>query len=96
MLKKIGYQSSIINTPEKLKEAELIILPGVGAFDTGMTHLHELGLKELLDQKVLNERTPILGICLGMQLLTASSEEGEKPGLGYINGTVSKFSSKHD
>jgi glutamine amidotransferase len=91
MLKKIGVETIISNTPSDLKQAKKIILPGVGSFDAGMKNLKELHLIELLNQKVMQEKTPILGICLGMQLLTNSSEEGSLDGLGFVNAKTIKF-----
>ena len=68
-----------------------IILPGVGAFDYAMTKLNQSGMREELDLLVLEQHLPVLGICVGMQILAYSSEEGELPGLGWIQGTVRKF-----
>jgi glutamine amidotransferase len=67
------------------------VLPGVGSFDTGMRHLAERGLREVLDRKATEERCPTIGICLGMQLLTQRSDEGELPGLGWIDGEVRRL-----
>lgn len=91
MLKKIGYQAIITSDAEVVNKAEKIILPGVGAFDRAMKNIESLGLLEVLNYKALKEKVPILGICLGMQLLTKSSEEGQLPGLGYIYGHTQKF-----
>ncbi|HLP55765.1 MAG TPA: imidazole glycerol phosphate synthase subunit HisH [Fluviicola sp.] len=91
MLKKIGTESMITSDPEVIANAPKLILPGVGAFDNGMSNLRERGLVELLNKKVLEEKTPILGICLGMQLFTNKSEEGELPGLGWIDAETVKF-----
>lgn len=84
MFRRIGVPATLINHPEELADAKRILLPGVGSFDTGMNNLRERGFVEALNNKVLNDKTPVLGICLGMQLLTDSSEEGRKPGLGWI------------
>jgi glutamine amidotransferase len=92
MLKKIGVQSVITNDLGKIESAEKIILPGVGHFDKAMNNLHELNLVETLNKKVLIEKIPVLGICLGMQLLAEKSEEGILPGLSWIKGEVKKFS----
>lgn len=91
MLKKIGVESEITSDSEKISTASKLILPGVGAFDNGMTNLKEAGLIDVLNKKVLDEKTPILGICLGMQLMTNSSEEGSEKGLGWINAETKKF-----
>ncbi|MCG6533284.1 MAG: imidazole glycerol phosphate synthase subunit HisH [Syntrophales bacterium LBB04] len=91
MLKKIGAQTSISSEPVKIAHADKLILPGVGAYDNGMQNLSSRGLVDILNDKVLNERTPILGICLGAQLLTRSSEEGTLPGLGWIDAESVRF-----
>jgi glutamine amidotransferase len=91
MLNKIGIQSEISNDLEKINNAEKLILPGVGSFDNGMSSLNDLNLIEALTQKVIIEKTPILGICLGMQLMTKNSQEGTLPGLGWINAETKKF-----
>ena len=92
MFKKIGVASKITSNIEEIKSATKLLLPGVGSFDMAMQKINDSGIKEVLDQKVLIEETPILGICLGMQLLTKSSEEGKEKGLGYINASTKRFS----
>jgi len=96
MLKKIGAASKIAATPDGLRDAERIIVPGVGSFDAGMKKLLQSGMIPLLNEKVLVERIPTLGVCLGMQLMTASSEEGELPGLGWIAGRTQRFDQRSD
>lgn len=91
MLKKLGYKSIITSDKDEILNAQRIILPGVGSFDKAMNNLKELNLIEVLNKKVLEEKTPILGICLGMQLLTNGSEEGKEKGLGYIDAFAHKF-----
>jgi imidazole glycerol-phosphate synthase subunit HisH len=91
MLKKTGFESVVSRDRDIVESAEKIILPGVGAFDAAMNTLHDLNIIELLHHKVVEQKTPMLGICLGMQLLAASSEEGEQMGLGWIDATVRKF-----
>jgi glutamine amidotransferase len=93
MLKKAGFDSTIISTPEDLNEATKIVLPGVGSFDTGMNNLICGGWIEVLNKKVLEDRIPVLGICLGMQLMCKRSEEGKMPGLGWFTADVKKFKS---
>jgi glutamine amidotransferase len=92
MLKKIGAKNAKISSdPKEIEQADKLILPGVGAFDTGMQRLRETGLISLLNEKVISARTPTLGVCLGMQLMTKVSEEGELPGLGWINAETIRF-----
>lgn len=91
MLKKLGYDTKVTSNPEEIKSAKKIVLPGVGSFDYGMENLKKLDLIEVLSDKVLKERVPILGVCLGMQLLTKSSEEGTVSGLGFIDANTYKF-----
>jgi imidazole glycerol-phosphate synthase subunit HisH len=94
MLKKIGADAQISSDPSLIAESNKLILPGVGAFDAGMKHLTELKLIPILEQKVLKEKIPILGICLGMQLMTKTSEEGQLQGLGWFNATTIRFKFK--
>ena len=91
MFKYIGFESQISSDLDVIAKAEKILLPGVGAFDAAMQRLNDGGFREVLDQKVLVEKVPTLGICLGMQLLTKSSEEGVLAGLGWINAKTVKF-----
>lgn len=91
MLKRIGAAATVTNRREVIEQADRIILPGVGAFDPAMRTLADLGLIEPLRQKATVERVPVLGVCLGMQLLFEASEEGVLPGLGWIPGTVVRF-----
>lgn len=74
-----------------IKNAKKLILPGVGAFDHAMQKLNNSGMREALDKAVLINEIPILGICVGMQMLASTSDEGELPGLNWIDGTVKKF-----
>jgi imidazole glycerol-phosphate synthase subunit HisH len=91
MFKKISVESKITSNLEEIKSSKKLLLPGVGSFDKAMERINNSGIKEVLDQMVLVEETPILGICLGMQLLTNNSEEGIENGLGYINASTKKF-----
>ncbi len=91
MLKRIGVRAVITSDAEVIAKASGLILPGVGAFDTGMENIEQLGLLPVLTAMVMDRRTPLLGICLGMQLLTERSEEGRRPGLGWIEGETIRF-----
>jgi glutamine amidotransferase len=91
ILKRIGEESVITSDRKEIARASKLILPGVGAFDTGMRNLTELDLLGVLNEKVLIEKIPVLGICLGMQLLSNGSEEGSIPGLGWIDGETKRF-----
>ena len=93
ILKKVGAPARVLKSHNDLKTAQKIILPGVGSFDNAMKNLNESGLKELLIQRVTIDKVPILGICLGMQLLTNGSEEGHESGLGFIDAQTIKFQS---
>lgn len=88
MLKKIGVHSRISSNMSDIKAADKLILSGVGSFDCGMQNLHKHQLVEVLNDKVVDNKTPILGICLGMQLFTKYSEEGVAPGLGWFDAEV--------
>lgn len=94
MLKKVGVKSIVTSNPSVIEDAKKLILPGVGAFDYGMNNLNQLGITEVLKKKILVDKTPLLGICLGMQLLTKGSEEGNLPGLGFINAHTVKFTTE--
>ncbi len=91
MLKKVGVPSNIASDEASIASADKLILPGVGAFDNGMENLRVRGLVEILNRQVLEERKPILGLCLGMQLFTLSSEEGTQSGLGWLDATTVRF-----
>ncbi len=91
MLKKLGTQSEIATDASTIERATKIILPGVGAFDAGMTQLNQSGLRSALDTAVLQRRVPVAGICLGMQLMTECSEEGILPGLGWLPAKTIRF-----
>jgi len=92
MIKKVGGTSIISSDPGAVAEARRLILPGVGAFDAAMTRLQERGLIDALSRRVLQDKVPVLGLCLGMQLLGRRSEEGSLPGLGWIDAETRKFS----
>lgn len=91
MLKRIGVSASLSNEKAEIENADKLILPGVGAFDHGMTNLQNANLIPLLHEQVKEKEKPILGICLGMQMLLEGSEEGVLDGLGWIKGRNIKF-----
>lgn len=94
-MKRLGFESTITNKHEILMEAEKLILPGVGAFGDGMRNLRELGLVQILSFLVIEREIPILGICLGSQLMAKNSEEfGFHEGLGWIDAEVKKLDVK--
>ena len=96
MFKRIGTAVEVTCDVDRIAAARKLLLPGVGAFDAAMSRIHECGLRDVLERKALQERIPVLGICLGMQLLTRSSEEGRLPGLGWVNATTRRFPMSRD
>lgn len=97
-IRAIGNIYDVLNVPytvassvEEIENADKIILPGVGAFDETMNKLNSNSFRNILDKKVLEDRVPILGICVGMQMLANTSDEGVLSGLGWIPGYVRKF-----
>lgn len=89
--KRIGIDCKVSSKKEDIEFAEKLILPGVGHFKYGMQNLHKLGLIDILNKKVIEEKIPILGICLGTQLFCSHSEEGDCAGLGWLNAEVVRF-----
>ena len=89
--KKLNIPAVIVKQAEGLKNASKVILPGVGAFDHAMQLLEKSGMRQFLDEIVLHRHVPVLGICVGMQMLACSSEEGRLTGLGWIDGDVKRF-----
>lgn len=96
MFKKVGGKAEICSDPERIAVAAKLVLPGVGAFDHGMLGLQASGLREPLEEAILRRNAPVLGICLGMQMMLESSEEGHIPGLGWISGRVARIPSGTD
>lgn len=88
MLKRLGIKSVLVTDENHFHGVTHLILPGVGSFDAGILNLNNSGLKDILWDKVFNEKLPILGICLGMQMMTNGSEEGNQLGLGWISAEV--------
>lgn len=91
MLSHIGAESIVTADLDAIRKADRIILPGVGAFDAAMARINGSGMREVLDHKALVEQVPTLGICLGMQLLTRGSEEGDFAGLDWIPAETRRF-----
>lgn len=88
---QLNIASVIATSTEQLRAASRVILPGVGAFDQAMQRLHKSGMRTLLDEMVLQRRLPVLGVCVGMQILMQTSEEGRAAGLGWLRGEAAKF-----
>ena len=95
MLKRVGAETRLVSTPEEILASDRLLLPGIGAFDTGMRLLHEKGLASAIKDFAATGK-PVLGICLGMQLLLDGSEEGSEAGLGLVPGTSTRFSDEPD
>lgn len=91
LYKRLGIPVNVAKTPDALNDATKLILPGVGAFDHAMEKLNQSGMRETVENLVLQKEVPVLGICVGMQMLAKFSEEGKLPGLGWIDGVVRKF-----
>jgi imidazole glycerol-phosphate synthase subunit HisH len=96
MLKKLGVASAITRDPAEVERADSLILPGVGAFDAGMQYLTKYKLDILLQRRVIEDHIPVLGICLGMQLMTMASEEGSCRGLSWVDAECKRFSFSPD
>ena len=91
MLRRVGAEAVIADDPAVIGAADAIILPGVGSFDAAVRRFRATGLAAALDDKAREGRTPMLGICLGMQLMGERSEEGEEPGFGWVDGESRRF-----
>jgi glutamine amidotransferase len=91
MITKVGGKARLSSDPAVLRSADKLVLPGVGHFDRGMAALEELGLHAVLEEMVITRQVPVLGICLGMQLMCRTSEEGSRGGLGWMAATVRKL-----
>jgi len=90
---RLGIPVTVAKTAHELESASKLILPGVGAFDHAMELLKASGIRQILDHLVLSKKVPILGICVGMQILANTSDEGTLSGLGWIPGRVRSFTS---
>lgn len=91
MFKRLGLPAERAHTPADLADATRLILPGVGAFDHAMQLLNQSGMREPLEAMVLGQQVPVLGVCVGMQMLASGSDEGELPGLKWVPGRVRAF-----
>ncbi|MFN3656983.1 MAG: imidazole glycerol phosphate synthase subunit HisH [Pseudolabrys sp.] len=91
MLKRLGVECLISDRPKEVEQAGAIIVPGVGSYDAAIRRFRETGLRDALDAKARGGTTPMIGICLGMQLMGDYSEEGDEPGFGWIGGSVKRF-----
>lgn len=89
--RRLGIPVMPVQSVEQLSKASKIILPGVGAFDWAMQRLGESGMMDPLHDLVQRQKVPVLGVCVGMQIMAKSSEEGRLPGLGWIDATVKRF-----
>lgn len=94
MFKRLGVEAIRAQSSVDLEGVSKLILPGVGAFDHAMQLLERSGMRPALETLVLNDKVPVLGICVGMQILALSSEEGKLPGLGWVHGRVRSFHSE--
>jgi imidazole glycerol-phosphate synthase subunit HisH len=89
--RRLNIPVLVAETADQLERAEKVILPGVGAFDWAMSRLEGSGMRPCLDDLVLHQKRPVLGICVGMQMMADRSDEGQRPGLGWIEGEVVRF-----
>lgn len=94
MFKKGGTKAAIVTKKEELENASKIVLPGMGHFDNCMIKLRASGLLPVLEQKAIQQKTPVLGICVGLQMFMAFSEEGHEPGLNWVSGKTIRFRSE--
>jgi glutamine amidotransferase len=89
--RRLGIEAAPVRTAEELERADRLILPGVGAFDWAMARLTQSGMIDTLNQRVLQDEVPVLGVCVGMQIMANGSDEGKEAGLGWIPGRVERF-----
>ena len=92
MFRRISVESAVTDSGESIRAADQLVLPGVGEYDAGMERINSSGVRDVLGEKVIQGQTPVLGICLGMQLLCTHSEEGYLPGLGRLGASTVRFS----
>lgn len=96
MLKRVGADARASSRVEDIEQADKLVLPGVGAFDAGMQTLRKSGLIDVLTEQVLTKRKPVVGVCLGSQMLGMRSDEGVEPGLGWIDMDTVRFEKRDD
>lgn len=96
MINRMGTEIKISSALDEIAKADKLILPGIGAFDNGMKNLQNMDLLPILNRRVLNDKVPILGICLGMQLMTKRSQEGKMSGIGWIDAETVRFNFDKD
>lgn len=89
--KRLNIGVNVASTAAQLAQADKVILPGVGAFDWAMNRLEESGMRAILDEIALSGQRPVLGVCVGMQIMAGRSDEGKMAGLGWIDGEVKRF-----
>ncbi len=94
--KRLDIPAVVATSASDLQGATKLILPGVGSFDHAMELLQQSGMRETIDELVLAQGVPVLGVCVGMQILAAASAEGQLQGLGWINGDIRRFDSLND
>jgi imidazole glycerol-phosphate synthase subunit HisH len=88
---ELGFVVDVVSNPDEVLKSEKLVLPGVGHFANGVKNLKSLGLWDVINEKVTKQNTPVLGICLGLQLMTKHSEEGDVDGFGWLNADVIRF-----
>jgi len=91
MLKRASIEAGIVSDIFAIRQCDRLIFPGMGAFDTGMKKIRESGFLPILEEKIFDEKCPVLGICLGMQMFANSSEEGVESGLGWVDADNIRF-----
>lgn len=94
LFKRIGVQARRSTSPDELLDVERLVLPGVGHFDHAMQRLNDSGMRPRLQELVLGVKVPVIGICVGMQMLAQGSDEGELPGLNWVPGRVRSFATQ--
>jgi glutamine amidotransferase len=91
IFRSLNVDHKYVSSCRELQKAKKILLPGVGSFDYAMSSLESSGMRDVLEKLVVQCDVPILGVCVGMQMMATKSDEGSKAGLGWIDGTVTKF-----